>query len=574
MGLSARLLPLALILATPACISSSIVLHVNADGTGKAVVTSRVSLSGIQALDSVFPDAAPKAPPKLEELLPAASPGAVTRAFGMPVRLTSSTLSADADGGVRTTVVEFDDITRLRLAVPSDLSVPGDAAYGFPWAADDAVITFTRQPHPNGDEMLIVRMPDPPLKHGDGNEPITKVASGSQEQAFTRAIKGLAFRFTVELDQPVLRTNAPRMSDHGATILDLDLDRMINAMDEAKARRLTDANSFQDFMWQLGDLPGAAMPADREVFLEYESPQRSAPPPAQNASPAQAPPDTEIYLAPLRIASGAVTIGETQNITNNPGYDNQPFFTPDGRAILFTSIRGGGTQSDIYRYNIITAETTQVTNTPESEYSPTVTPSGALSVVRVELDGQNTQRLWQFTADGRDPKVLLPDVKPVGYHAWADDHTIALFILGSNGAPATLQLADTRTGAAVTLATDIGRSIQAIPGTGATHTISFVQREHAGGKTSLVIKELDPASRAITVLTPAVEGSTEADLAWAPDGTLLMANDGKLYSWRRGQSGWKEAASLEQQGLRNVTRLAVSPRGSSIAIVAAPPAAR
>jgi hypothetical protein len=574
MGLSARLLPLALILATPACISSSIVLHVNADGTGQAVVMSRVSLSGIQALDSVFPDAAPKAPPTLEDLLPPASPGAVTRAFGMPVRLTSSTLRADADGGVRTTVVEFDDITRLRLALPSDLSVPGDAAYGFPWAPDDAIITFTRQPHPNGDEMLIVRMPDPPLKHDDRNEPITKVESGSQEQAFTRAIKGLAFRFTVELDRPVLRTNAPKMSDHGATILDLDMDRMINAMDEAKARRLTDANSFQDFMGQLGDLPGASIPADREVFLEYESPQRSAPPPAQSASPAQAPPDTEIYLAPLRIAGGAVTVGEPQNITNNPGYDNQPFFTPDGRAILFTSIRGGGTQSDIYRYNVITAETTQVTNTPESEYSPTLTPSGALAVVRVELDGQNTQRLWQFTADGRDPKVLLPDLKPVGYHAWADDHTVALFILGSNGAPATLQLADTRTGAAVTLATDIGRSILTIPGTGATHTISFVQRERAGGKTSLVIKELDPASRAITVLTPAVEGSTEADLAWAPDGTLLMANAGKLYSWRRGQSGWTEVASLEQHGLRNVTRLAVSPRGSSIAIVAAPPAAR
>jgi Tol biopolymer transport system component len=302
--------------------------------------------------------------------------------------------------------------------------------------------------------------------------------------------------------------------------------------------------------------------------------QRSAPPPAQTAPAAQAPPDTEIYLAPIKIAGGTATIGEAQDITNNPGYDNQPFFTPDGRAILFTSIRGDGKQSDIYRYNVITAETTQVTNTPESEYSPTVTPSGALSVIRVELDGQSTQRLWQFTLDGRDPKVLLPDVKPVGYHAWADDHTVALFILGANGAPATLQLADTRTGTAVTLATDIGRSIQTIPGSGATHTISFVQRERAGGKTSLVIKELDPATRAITVLTPAVEGSTEADLAWAPDGTLLMAHGGTLYSWRRGQSGWKEVASLEQLGLRNVTRLAVSPRGTSIAIVAAPPAPR
>ena len=55
---------------------------------------------------------------------------------------------------------------------------------------------------------------------------------------------------------------------------------------------------------------------------------------------------------------------------------------------------------------------------------------------------------------------MLENVKPVGYHAWADDHTLALFVLGQ---PATLQLADTRTGTARTIASDIGRSIQRIP---------------------------------------------------------------------------------------------------------------
>ena len=39
------------------------------------------------------------------------------------------------------------------------------------------------------------------------------------------------------------------------------------------------------------------------------------------------------------------------NITRSPGYDNQPSFTPDGAAILFTSNRGG-TQTDIYRYDV------------------------------------------------------------------------------------------------------------------------------------------------------------------------------------------------------------------------------
>ena len=298
------------------------------------------------------------------------------------------------------------------------------------------------------------------------------------------------------------------------------------------------------------------------------------PPPAP-APVVQAPPDTEIYLAPMKTTNGAIEIGPAIDITNNPGYDNQPFFTPDDKAILFTSVRGSGTQTDIYKYDIAAKTIVQVTNTPESEYSPTITPAGKLSVIRVELDAGKTQRLWQFTADGRDPQPVLETVKPVGYHAWADHQTLALFVLGAStgpGAsePATLQLADTRTGTAVVLASDVGRSIQRIPGSDSVSAISFVQRERSGDTVKLVIKELNPSTRQISTLTAAVAGSTEADCAWTPDGTLLMAHGGMLYGWRRGQSGWKEIISLERLSLRGVSRLAVSPRGDYLALVGLP----
>jgi WD40 repeat protein len=286
------------------------------------------------------------------------------------------------------------------------------------------------------------------------------------------------------------------------------------------------------------------------------------------------PPDIEIFLAPVTTVSGAITIGPPANITSSPGYDNQPSFTPDGTALFFTSARGGAggqagppprpPQTDIYRYEIASREISRITSTPESEYSPTVTPDGShITVIRVESDG--TQRLWRFTLDGRLPELVLADVKPVGYHAWATAETIALFVLGK---PSTLQLADVRTGTAVEVARDIGRSIQRMPG----GHVSFIQRQagEAGTAAALTIMELDTASRKTTRVVSVVPGATEADTAWMPDGTLLMALKDVLYAWRSGQKEWRRVADLSQLGLGGVTRLAVSPSGDRLAIVASP----
>jgi hypothetical protein len=57
-------------------------------------------------------------------------------------------------------------------------------------------------------------------------------------------------------------------------------------------------------------------------------------------------------------------------------------------------------------------------------------------------------------------------------------------------------------------------------------------------------------------------------LAWTPDGTLLMAVNSTLYRWRSGDPNWTVVANLGGFGLRNVTRLAVSPKGDRLAIVA------
>ena len=272
------------------------------------------------------------------------------------------------------------------------------------------------------------------------------------------------------------------------------------------------------------------------------------------------PPATDIYLASLRVADGRVQVGTPVNVTARPGYDNQPFFLPDGRAFLYTSIREDS-QADIYRYDLERATSVRLTATRESEYSPTPLPDGrGFSTVRVEAD--STQRLWAFDADGTQPRLVLDSIKPVGYHAWGDAHTLVLFVLGS---PPTLQIADARTPGrpGEVVARDIGRSLQRVPG---REAVAFLQRDSVAGAW---IKEVDVRTRVVTPLVRALEG---ADFfTWTPGRIVLMARGTKLYQWNPRRGGdWEEAADFAAAGLTNVSRLAVSPKGDHLAIVAVP----
>jgi hypothetical protein len=279
---------------------------------------------------------------------------------------------------------------------------------------------------------------------------------------------------------------------------------------------------------------------------------------ASPSPPASPPPASDVSLLELRSDGAALRASRPERITDWKGYDNQPAFSPDSRAVYYTSIREDR-QADIYRYDVASRATTRVTSTPEAEYSPTPTPDGTgLSVVRVERDG--TQRLWRFPLAGGEPRLLLADVKPVGYHAWLDSDTLALFVLGS---PPTLRLASLETGEAPALTQGIGRSLHRIPG---TRDPSFLDKS---GSVWAIRRWNVRAGRAETIVD-ALDGSE--DYAFMPDGRLLMAQGGRLFSYAPGRdASWRSAGDLEPQGVRRITRLAVSPDGRRLALVADPP---
>ncbi|HVX39882.1 MAG TPA: hypothetical protein VHB25_09945 [Gemmatimonadaceae bacterium] len=265
------------------------------------------------------------------------------------------------------------------------------------------------------------------------------------------------------------------------------------------------------------------------------------------------PPATDVFLAPLSMRAGLPTIGTPAPITSWRGYDNQPSFTPDGRSILYTSVREDE-QADIYRYDRTTRRATRVTRTnPESEYSAVVMPGGKrFSVVRVERD--STQRLWSFALDGSAPRVVIEQLKPVGYYAWVDATHVATFVLGR---PNALVVVDLTTGRADTLARNIGRSIARLPDGGG---FSYVQLRDSTA--TLTAVRGGHASDLIALPRGA------EDVAWLPSGGVLASSGAKIYAWTPGDAGWAVAADLASRGLSNVTRMAVSPDGRAIAIVA------
>ena len=268
----------------------------------------------------------------------------------------------------------------------------------------------------------------------------------------------------------------------------------------------------------------------------------------------------DVYLAPITRIRDSIAVGPAINVTHRAGYDNQPSFLPNSRGLLYTVI-GADAQADIWRYDIVERRTSRVTSTPESEYSAAVMPGGRrMSVIRVEAD--SAQRLWSFDLDGTNPQLVLSALKPVGYHAWLTPSRLVTFVLGT---PATLHVIDSDGGHDEIRARDIGRALQRIPGRDA---FSYAQRDSA---------------KALWIMTQATSGEPATMLVkaptdneyhvWTPDGVLLSATNGKLVRWNRAldaTSGWVPVADLSKAGVRNISRLAVSPDGRWLAFVAEP----
>ncbi|MGD8772324.1 MAG: hypothetical protein PVI25_04585 [Gammaproteobacteria bacterium] len=264
-------------------------------------------------------------------------------------------------------------------------------------------------------------------------------------------------------------------------------------------------------------------------------------------------PEMDIYIVELSGGLEQGSFGEPRNVTRRDGYDNQPVFLPDGSGFLFTSFVDD--QADTYRYQIADGSIHRVTASTAGEWAPALTPDGeGFTISRNEPEG--FQRLWRFPMDGRSPRVVLRDITGAGYHTWVDENTVALYLLSE---PPDLALVDIDTASRRIVASNVGRCVQRVP---QTRELAFVDKRD-GDNWRITYLDLD--SMTVTRTLPTLPG--REDFALAADGSILMAQGGRLYRSFPGKQTWELLADWDASLPGHISRIAVSPTGRHLAFV-------
>lgn len=269
---------------------------------------------------------------------------------------------------------------------------------------------------------------------------------------------------------------------------------------------------------------------------------------------------SEIILFDLKLKKGKVTLSNPKNITNHPGYDNQPSFHTDLPFIYYSSFNEDG-RSDIRRYDFQRDTTVNITATNEREYSPTLTPDKQFLSCIIQRDN-GAQDLGKYPVEGGEPSLIIDNLT-VGYHLWTDNSHLALFILGSQGSPNTLHFIRLPTKEDTVLATNIGRSFQKVAG---ERAFAFIQK---GDSTNKIMKFNTEKSK-LSVLGNTI-GKTE-DIALSQSGHLITSDGTKLFFrlLNKNTRPWTPVDILQgSELLKSVTRIAISPKGDKIAVVVA-----
>lgn len=264
--------------------------------------------------------------------------------------------------------------------------------------------------------------------------------------------------------------------------------------------------------------------------------------------------NTEIHLFDIEVSAENYKLINGKNISNNKGYDSQPYFYNDN-FVLFASERNG--QTDIANYNIREHQLIYINNTKNGgEYSPQKIPNSK-NVSAVRLDNDGLQRFYEYNFKTGKDKEIIPNLK-VAYPAWFHKNILVASVIVNDSLH--LIVSDLNKKTNTTVAKVVGRSIHKIPN---TNLVSFISKEN---KDYWLLKSLNPETKEIKVIT-SVDKSE--DVVWMPNGNLLISKENMIYTFNpKEDKNMRLFFRFSDENINNISRMAINQKGTKIALVA------
>lgn len=263
-------------------------------------------------------------------------------------------------------------------------------------------------------------------------------------------------------------------------------------------------------------------------------------------------PESDIYLFEIKKTGNTVIVKKGENITNRPGYDNQPAFSPDGKSLLYVSIKEDK-QSDVYSYSLGSKKVKQLTSTPVSEYSPVVTPDGKhFSAVVVEAD--STQRMYKYDLQGKLPTTMIMDEDSIGYYFWFNKDSVLYYKLT---APHSLHVYDIKNKKDVWIANEPTRSFRPVK----NFSFFYCTKEKTGNTIRIYNTRLKRSEEYVSV-----KGGLE-DFIWDKTMGLIKSDGSKIMRFNDEFKTWVEVADFSAFGINKITRFAFSANGRWLTLV-------
>lgn len=281
-------------------------------------------------------------------------------------------------------------------------------------------------------------------------------------------------------------------------------------------------------------------------------------------------PATEIVIAPLRLSSDHI-VGSWVIRTENPGYENQPWFEP-GRHSFFYVAEGESGKTDIWRVDLTDKLERQQNITADvNEFSPRLSPDGtAVTYIQESVDGTSTKvhRLSLADAakdnsDTRGSEVF--DFGPVGYYSFLDGGAKAAVFYRSE--PGSLYLVDVLSNSSTKLADNIGRGLLSDPG---GNKVYFTSPSELGAH---MLHSYDWRSSDTARYFELIGGASDYALLFDEQGnprTVFAASGQKIFMRAFGDAEtWTEIADYSASDIGEISRVAVSDDAMWIAFVVA-----